>query len=464
MASWRLRGFPEVLTDAGGQFVLTGLSPGSYNVRATRSQRRGRGGRGMFGPGTVTAQAGDTGVRIELPADGAVTGKVALEDGSAPTAFTVSMNFATEPFATRDGAFLVQDVMPGDYELQVRGAGFAPAIVKATVKAGETVDVGTVNVKKGRTIRGVVLAGGTPVPGATVYVGASIFGTGSSNEADFGGPPGARETKKVTADDAGQFQLEGFNRRDLTVVAEHEAHGRSKALRLVMGDPAEQQLQLQLLPFGVLVGTVRDGGKIAEGIIIQVQSTTAPGASYGVVSGADGTFRLDRLAPDRYKVSALTGMNPMRGLGFFSRTIDVEGGKETRVDVTMSRGAVTLTAVGKSAAGEAVSGIGYLVSGTVAARTGRDLDLSLAQQGEGTSNFGIMFGGQPATFRELVPGNYTVCLMPLPAGLQGMQAMGYSTRHRDELPAFCKAVAVAASPAQQAITIDVELPPLLPDE
>ena len=49
---------------------------------------------------------------------------------------------------------------------------------------------------------------------------------------------------------------------------------------------------------------------------------------------------------------------------------------------------------------------------------------------------------------ELVAGRYTVCLLPLPAGLQGMEAMQYATTHGEDLPAFCKAVNVAAAPAE----------------
>jgi protocatechuate 3,4-dioxygenase beta subunit len=47
MSQWRLRGFPQELTDAGGRFTLTGLAPGMYRVRATRSQAAPRGPRGF---------------------------------------------------------------------------------------------------------------------------------------------------------------------------------------------------------------------------------------------------------------------------------------------------------------------------------------------------------------------------------------------------------------------------------
>ncbi|MCA9678522.1 MAG: carboxypeptidase regulatory-like domain-containing protein [Kofleriaceae bacterium] len=464
-SQWRLRGFPEDLTDAAGSFKLTGLAPGNYNVRATRSQRRGGGRRGFMGGARGTpAKTGDQNVRVVLSPDGGVKGKVVLEDGSPPTAFTIAVNFAPTAFATKDGSFQIDDLPPGDYEVAVRGNGFEGKSQRTTIESGKVADLGTIQVKKGRTIKGVVVADGTPVEGATVYVGRQIFGTGSSNKAEFGGPPGARDTRETTTDSAGGFVISGFGNQDLTIVAEHPDLGRSRAVRLVAGDPAEQALTVVIEPFGSLVGTVKEGDAVSEGVIVTAQPTAGTGAMYSVASGADGAFRLDRLAPDTYKVSAMTGMNPMRGMGFFSKSVAVEPGKETRVDVTIQKGDVTLTATAHAAGDAPVSGMGWIASGQVAAKNGREVSQRLAAQGEGTSSLSIMIAGNPATFRELTPGPYTVCLLPLPSGLQGMQAMGYAQRHGEDLPAFCKQVTVTAQPTTQAMTIEVEIPEVLPDD
>lgn len=466
-SQWRLRGFPEALTDAGGQFTLSGLAAGQYRIRASRSGGRRGGGGGGFGgaSGTqVSAKAGDKNVKIVLPVDGGVKGKVVFDDGTVPKTFTVTLAFEQEPFATADGSFQIDAISPGEYEVDIRGTGFEPKHLKAKVESGKHTDLATITVRKGRTIQGVVVASGAPVAGATVYAGIQIFGNGTSNKAQFGGPPGGDQTKETTTDEQGRFSISGFGRRDVYLVAEHDTQGRSSAVRLPAGDPAEQDLTIALAPFGSMTGTVRDGDAIAEGQIVSVQSTTAPGVMYGVASGTDGVFRLDRLAPDSYKVSAMTGMNPMRGMGFFSKTVAVESGKETKVDVTITRGAVTLAATPKAASGVPVGGMGWIMSGSIIAKNGKDLQLRLAAQGDGFSNFAIMITGQPAQFRELAAGTYSVCLLPLPTGIQGPQAMGYAMRHGDELPAFCKGVTVTSAPTEQSVTVDVEVPPIIEEE
>ena len=59
---FRLRGMPQELTNAGGEFKIVGLAPGAYNVRASRSAgNRGR----MFGIDGEKAQTGTTNLRIK---------------------------------------------------------------------------------------------------------------------------------------------------------------------------------------------------------------------------------------------------------------------------------------------------------------------------------------------------------------------------------------------------------------
>lgn len=458
-SAWRLRGFPQALTDAGGAFKLVGLAPGTYSITASRSDR---GLRGPFGGGVgegVTANTGDTNVKIVLPPTGSIRGKVQATDGSTPPMFSVSVGMLSQPGAS-DGTFLLENLPPQKYELSVRGPTFQTRVVEVTVESTKATDAGTITVERGRSIAGRVLLDGKPVEGATVFAGRLIFGTGTTSSAQFG--PMGQGTKKATTDARGWFTLSGFPQGDITIVAEHETLGRSKGMRLPTVMPGQTELTLHLEKFGALSGVMRQGGKPAEGVFVSCQSTTTPGAIYSVASGPDGTYRFDRLAPDVYKVSATLGM-PMSGMKFYSKQIEVPSGKEVTIDLAVEPGAVTVDVTLKAKNGAVGVANVWLASGNITATTANELGLKMAAAGPGASQWVIVRRGEPARFGEVVPGNYSVCAMPYPAEVKGMAAMTYADRHGDTLLAFCRPVNVSAAPDTQSVVVTVELPPHVAD-
>jgi len=459
---WRLRGFPEELTDSAGTFTLTGLAPGSYRIYATRSQGA-RGGRARGGPVTegVVAQTGVKDMRLVLQAEGGVKGKVAFGDGSAPALFTVQVGFSSQSFSGTEGAFTLDALPPQKYQLSVRGPSFQTRAMDITVEPGKTLDVGTVNVVKGRILGGIVVADGQPVAGATVYAGRQLFGNGTSSSANFG--PMGQGAKNATTDESGHFSLTGFSAGDISIVAEHPDVGRIKALRIPTDMSGQGELTLELQKFGALKGVLRVNGKPTEGIFVSAQSTTTPGMIYGVASGPDGAYRYDRLAPDTYKVSATVGM-PMAGMKFYSKETVVPSGKEVTLDLSADPGAVTLEVSGVPKTGKLGVASVFLSSGVIVAHTANDVGIKMAASGAGSGQWIIIRNGEPAKFTEVVPGNYSACVMPFPAEVQGMAAMGYVDRHSDALPAFCQQIRVNPSPAVQSASVPIEIPPLEPDE
>lgn len=458
-ATFRLRGFVQDLTDAGGRFELVGLAPGAYQVRAARSVGRGR----MPTFDGERARTGTRDVRIVLPMDGAVTGKVLLADGTVPSPFTVGVGSTQEPVTSKDGSFVLSDVPPRKYQLVVRGPEIDQKSVTIEVVEGETTDVGTITVGKGRSIAGVVRFEGKAVPDATVLAGRQVFGTGTSNTAKFGGPPGRANNRETTTDEQGRFVIGGLGPNDVAVVAEHPALGRSAARRVMAGAADERELVLDLAPFGTLRGKATDGEGPATETIVTAQSVTAGNVTYSVITGADGTYRFDKLAPDLYKVSAMLGM-PLRGMTFHSTQATVVSGKETVADLTVKRGEITLTITARAREGEFRGGYAWLFSGIVAARNGRELQARVAAHESGTETLSIMFAGRPAIYSDLVPGSYTICASAIPSEITDpMQGQGYIERHGDEVPATCKPLVVAAAPREQAAEIEVEIPPFIPD-
>jgi protocatechuate 3,4-dioxygenase beta subunit len=462
-AQFRLRGFPEDATDASGHFQLTGLAPGQYRVSAAPARAGGRGrGRGGSRDG-VTATTGDSNVKLVLEPDGGVKGTVAFADGSVPDLFSVGVQQNQQSFAGGDGKFVLDGLAPGTYELVVRGPSFQTQAAQVAIEAANTADAGTITVVKGRSIAGIVVADGQPVPDATVYAGRTVFGNGTTSSVQLGamgaGLGGA--TKTTTTDASGAFSLSGFNDGDLTLVAEQDAIGRSRALRLPTVMPGQTELTISLEKFGALTGTLRQGGAPADRVLVTCQSTSTPGAVYTVAAGADGAYRFDRLAPDTYKVSATLG-SPRTGMKFYSKQIDVPAGQVVTVDLSVDAGTVTL-AVAITARGGVGAASAWLASGAITASTASELSLKLAAAGPGASQRVPVRAGEPAQFTSVAPAAYTACVTPFPLEVPARAAPAYFDRHGDLLPTFCKAITVAASPDTQTAEIAVELPPFIPD-
>lgn len=455
---FRLRGFPQELTDSAGTFTLSGLAVGSYMINASRQADGGRGRRGAIEG--IVAQTGTSNLKIVLQPEGGVKGKVAFTDGSKPTSFTLQVGFAQQSFPGT-GEFELDALPPQKYELSVRGPQFQTRAIEVTVEPAKVTDVGTITVVKGRILGGVVVADGQPVPNATVFAARQLFGNGSSNTANFG--PMGQGTKQATTDANGRFSLSGFNLGDLAIVGEHPDIGRSKAMRVPTNMPGQGELVLELQKFGALKGVLRVAGNPTEGVFVSCQSTTTPGAIYAVASGPDGGYRYDKLAPDTYKVSATVGM-PMMGMKFYSKEIAVPPGQEVSMDLTADPGTVTLAVTAVAKSGKVGVANAFISSGVVVARTATDLGLKMAASGPTSSQWVIIRNGEPAKFNEVIPGAYSVCIVPFPSEVQGMAAMGYADRHSDSLPAYCQQVRVQPSPAAQTASVTVEIPAFEADQ
>lgn len=462
---WQLRGLAEELSDAGGRFEFRGLEDGEYQVsaRPPGSARRGW----MFNRDGVAAKVGDTEVRIVLERDGGIKGKVAYDDGKPPELFTVSTGGfrGGTPFSTVDGAFELGEIPPGTYTVTIRGSFDEHRVADVEVAADRITDLGTINVRKGRYIAGrVVDASGAPVEGATVSAGRMVFGTGSSTEAPGRmGPPGAQNVRRAATDARGEFRISGVGAGELTLVADHEERGRSAGVIVPGSTDPTVGVELRLAAFGALEGTVTADGKPAMNVFISTQSQTSPGMIFGVATGPDGKYRYDKLAPDNYKVSVMSGMNPMAGMAFHPRTAVVQSGKTVKLDLELNEGDIALT-VSPTVDGQLVGFAQvHTVAGKVTARNAKQLERAIAEKGDAFSSFNIMFGGNPAMVTKLKAGTYTVCALVIPAEVQGRrETIDYMEREGDRLPAFCKTIEVADEPKEQSVEIPVTLPEYVP--
>ncbi|MBA2538657.1 MAG: carboxypeptidase regulatory-like domain-containing protein [Deltaproteobacteria bacterium] len=453
------------LADSSGAFAFHGLSAGRYQLRAKP-------------PGTqhdafvlaadeTHASVGDTAVRIVVPIGGSIKGKVAFADGRAPTTFAIDLGGwdSSIPVSTRDGTFEVASIPPRSYRFTVRGLGFTERALPAVeIVANTTVDLGTIIVEPGRSVSGrVVDTAGRPVVGATVSAGPLLWGTGSktSTPAAFGGPPGASLVKDATTDGNGEFTIVGVGRGKCHVVADHETRGRSSPITLPPTTGSTLDLVLVVASFGALGGTVTKGGKPAANIVVTAQSKTVAETMFSVLSGADGSYRFDKLAPDRYLVSAMLGQDPVRGISLHAESVTVGSGPAAKLDLAIANGDTTLV-VTLTASKPVKLALIESLSGKHDARTHADLDRLGVGRDRGHATFAMSFDGKPTRITKLTAGTYTVCACPYPDEVGMLESEEYMVREGDNLPVFCKHVEIAAGQVEQSLQIEVQIPKHVP--
>ena len=463
---FRLRGVGQMISDAGGQFSFKGLEDIHYSVRArppgsvTRGRRGGRDG--------TKANVGDLNLRIELPKDGGVKGKVLFDNGEAPKQYSINVGGWGKgtSFSNKEGNFEIGDMPPKEYSLIVSGLGFTQIEKKIEIEEGKMKDVGTLTVTKGRSISGVVQdSGGSPLPGAKVLAGKMIVGDGSSTgNSTRRGPPLSRLTKEATTGDDGSFLISGMAPGDVSIVAEHSELGRSKGMRVTGTNDSIENLVLKIEKFGKLTGRVSRGSEPVPELFVSAASLTAPGITSNVQTGEDGMFSFDKLAPDVYKVTTTSG-NPMIGMN--SKSVEVTLQADGRENVTIELLASDIKLEVKIQDREGGNAAFTWVTGTqgsVVARNGRELTAKVGAMSEGTGFQGMSIRGfKDATFEGVVAGQYTLCAVPYPKEVKGeVDTISYMERMGEELKVFCEPLTVEEGNNNQVASLTVDVPDFVP--
>ncbi|RKH63545.1 carboxypeptidase-like regulatory domain-containing protein [Corallococcus llansteffanensis] len=156
---------PEgVLTDAEGRFTLRHLSAPRYVLTASLGGHefdaaRSRGGTPEDTESlTVGSQASE--VRLVMRRRQYARGRVVAEGGAALESFEVNGQRPRTP----DGAFELWVEKTGDWRLRVEAEGFAPLERTLTVDGEDDLDLGTLTLKRGRTVRVLLRDAVTGVP------------------------------------------------------------------------------------------------------------------------------------------------------------------------------------------------------------------------------------------------------------------------------------------------------------
>lgn len=281
----------ETRTAADGTFHATlAAQPGAVAVRVEAA--------GL--PGAVLAgpyDAADASVLpdVELPAAVKLAGKVVDESGKPVAAARVRVSgrglldadvgLLASAVSGPDGGFSIPNAPGGFRSVEVRAAGFAPAVRPLSDSAGDE----RVVLKTGGTIAGTVLsAAGKPEAGAIV----------------------SSESVAVRTDPEGKYKLVGVPVGTRAV----EAIGTDEAVRkdgVKVTAAAAVALPLKLAPAAAIGGTVVDETtrKPVPGVRIAVRDPGGRGVFAAaprrtVRADSRGSFRAVGLEPGRYSVEA----------------------------------------------------------------------------------------------------------------------------------------------------------------
>ncbi len=185
-------GAAPLLTDADGRFVVPGLRPGKYALRA---ERRG-GGEALL----EHVAPGSDAVVLTIAATGRLAGLVMRPGGGAPDEFEVTVRDRKTGYRRSDnffrtgGTWSFPELPGGDYELVV-SAGEGTGTITTTLAAGESRTGLTVELAGKVTVRGTVVdLEGKPVAGVAVRIGV-------------GGSRGETGDSRHISDAAGRFEV-----------------------------------------------------------------------------------------------------------------------------------------------------------------------------------------------------------------------------------------------------------------
>ncbi|RKI04722.1 hypothetical protein D7Y04_07415 [Corallococcus sp. AB038B] len=401
-----------VRTDAEGRFTLRSLSAARYVLSA---RHPGYVIDTALSQGTTPGEdktvvvRGDTGeVRLVLRRIPHVRGRVVAEAGATLEWFEVNGTRYTKP----DGGFdqpLYEAT--GPQRFVVRSRGFATVDRTVTPDGENDVDLGTLTLTRGRTVRVLLrdAATGEPFTGrvrgdsgqwATIATGYRIHGEGVAD-----GPPYLPATGAVPRKD-GSLLLENLPTTAFTLEVDTQIHLPTRA---TVGE-AEDSITLSLDSGARVTGHVRDAR--GQPVDVQLTFTRSDGVTLQRYPST-GAFTLRAIPPGLYTVNAWMENGP-RDTVFPPRTLRVPPSG----DVTLAFDALGTGATVTLRLPEDVD-TAFLLSGQAPAPdSARAFEHLSLQQYPGEE-----WTGTSVTFRRVPAGHYTVI-----AGNRGKDRI-----HREEL-------------------------------
>ena len=333
---------PEgVLTDEEGRFTLRHLSAPRYvltagltghQFEATRSQ-----GGTPEGAESLTVESHASEVQLVMRRMQYARGRVVAEGGAALKSFEVN----DEQPLTPDGTFELRVEKTGDWRLRVEAEGFAPVERTLTVDDEDDLDLGTLTLKRGRTVRVLLrdAVTGTPYNGRlstdkgatlTLAVRYRIRAEGAPD-----GPPFPSSHQSVPTLD-GTLLLEHLPTTAFALELEAPLY---LPLHKTVG-AEEETFTARLEPGARVKGQVRDAqGRPVPAVLHFV---SADGAREDARTDDTGAIDVRALSPGLYTVMAMAS-DASSDLRFPSQSVRVPSRGEVHVAFTALGSGTTVT-------------------------------------------------------------------------------------------------------------------------
>ncbi len=348
----------QAQSDGNGRFRVEGVTPGSFELRATAP------GRQEARLTSLEAQPGQDlqGVEVVLAAGAVLTGRVLssagqpvagaemslLPEGSAPPLLSGGSDLSDE-----QGRYRLEGISPGTHTVQAEHEGYRPTLRRLDVRADRnTLDL---TLEPGAILSGrVVDPQRAPVAGARVFLRPSPGGSSPR-----GLPSG-------TSGPDGSFNLSGLADGTYRLLAEKAGFARSRdGQEVVVAGRSMTGIEIQLTAGGTIAGKLL-GLDFTD--LPQVQVRTDAGQTGQILP--DGDYRIDDVAPGSQRVVATLSGGSRQAEG----QVALEpGASEARLDLDFGKGLKLTGRVLRD--GEPVAGEGVLLSGTGGAGRWDDTDL-----------------------------------------------------------------------------------------
>jgi protocatechuate 3,4-dioxygenase beta subunit len=274
------------ISDGAGDFRLTGLAAAAYVLEAHQGALVGESAEVRASPGQAME-----GVTILCDASFSVAGRVTLPGGGVPERAFVSARtlrrMSSEPSAQVDasGAFRLEGLVPGNYELEVSTMQARSARKQVRITDRDLTGV-VIEMGEEQLVTGVVLGPrGQPVAGARVSLDVEVERRGSTN----GGITDGNGRFRIGAPETGPVTLHAYQPEM------GSAEWGPQPLAAAMAVP----ITLKLQPGVVVTGQVRfeDGRPVAAARVRASQIAGGMGASMEADAGGDGRYVLRGLRP-----------------------------------------------------------------------------------------------------------------------------------------------------------------------